>query len=170
MDTKIEIPTFDWFERYKLSNHAAWSSFIGTHTTVQKIWGEEGFKKFDNEYRKAAFHPVGQKLVEKLNLEPDIEGVLKIAGAYTQEVWGYGDSRFVEIFKNGPNKGTLRISVCRGYEKWHKNTGVDCGYACDSEYRAVTSALSPDVKVALVKAYPWGDDHCEFVFEIFSNE
>jgi len=165
LDTKIEIPQFDWFGRYKLANHAAWLCFVGAHTTAKKIWGEEGFKRFDDEFRLAACGPVGQKLVEKLKLEPDIEGALKLVGAYTQEVWGYGDTRFVDAVKNSPNKGTLKIAVCRGYERWHKNTGVDCGYACHLEYQAVVNALSPDFKVTLIKAHPWGDDHCEFIFE-----
>lgn len=165
MAKNIDIPKLDWFERYKLANHAGWLLFAITQALVLRKWGHEGFKQFETEFRYDLGKGVGKKLVEKLKLEPNIEGALKLAGAYTQEVWGYGDPRFVDVFKKSPQEGVLSVSVCRGWEKWNKNAGVDCSYACAREYQGVLDPLSHHFRVTLSKAYPRGDDRCEFVIK-----
>ena len=123
MATKIEIPTFDWFERYKLMLHTAWVSYAVLQAWELEYFGEEKFKEIDGQLRERTMKPVGEKLVEKLGLKPDMEGALKLVGAYTREIWGFGDPRFVEVIKESATWGILKISVCRGWQKWDKDAG-----------------------------------------------
>lgn len=169
MSTVIENPTFDWFGRYKLALHTAWVTYAEIQAWVLEYFGEEKFKEIDGQLRERTMRPVAEKLVEKLGLKPDIEGALKLVGAYTREIWGYGDPRFVGVIKESSNKGTLTISVCRGWEKWDKGAGINCEHGCPHEYYAVLSALSPDFEVTLTKALPRGDNCCEFVIEAKSE-
>ncbi|HNV65181.1 MAG TPA: hypothetical protein PL134_04950 [Smithellaceae bacterium] len=169
MSNKIEIPSFDWFGRYKLALHTAWVTYAVIQAWEREYFGKEKFKEIDAELRRRTMKPVGQKLVEKLKLSPDIEGALKLVGAYTREIWGYGDPSFVEITKEGPKRGTLRISMCRGWAKWDKAAGINCADGCPHEYHAVLSALSNNFNVTLTKALPKGDNCCELIIETESE-
>jgi len=113
----------------------------------------------------------GDKLVKAYNLQPTVEDALKLFLLYSCEVWGYGSYEYVEADLENENKGTFANLVCRGWEL-AKRQGAEevmkmfnCANGCTAEYTALLRTLSPDLKITMTKARPWGDDRCEFTVE-----
>lgn len=45
MSNKIEIPSFDWFGRYKLALHTAWVTYAVIQAWEREYFGKENSKK-----------------------------------------------------------------------------------------------------------------------------
>ena len=165
---KVEIPQIDWFERYKRLIDIGYGMLGAADDYIYHNWGEEEWLNYIEETRPKWSGRVAKRLVEKFGPNPDIEGVLKLLGIYAQEVWGFGDPRFVDSNLETPTKGTWTNLVCRSWElmsEGERATAI-CDKACIWEWKGVVGALSPDIKVTMVKAYPRGDDRCEFTLEM----
>ena len=164
---KIEAIMIDWPERYKRLLDACYNTIHTARDYVEEKWGREAGEEFSKMHQGAMSPVVGKKLVEKLNLKPNVEGALKLLITYSQEVWGFGDSKFVEAWLETPTKGTYANLVCRSWEKDTKNRKppMDCVVGCQAEYQSLVKCLSPNIKVTFTKVYPWGDDRCEMTVE-----
>ncbi len=163
---KIEIPTLDWYERYKRILDVLNSMGEGLMKYLTESFGkDEGMKIYAEQIEPQQPIVAGRKLVEKLGLKPDIEGALKLVGVYTREVWGFGDDRFTEIRRETPNKGTLTIRRCKGWETIFKPNGWDCAPGCLNEYQELVKILSPEFKAELSKCLARGDGFCEVTVE-----
>ncbi|MFC2003389.1 hypothetical protein ACFLV4_05540 [Chloroflexota bacterium] len=167
MRTDVEIPKLDWLERYKRVVDAAWTMLLAYEDFVYRKWGTEALADLRQYARPEWSGVIAKRLVEKLGLKPDIEGAMKLFRLYSQEVWGFGDAQFFEDKLVSPTKGSFSNLICRGWEKereHHKETR--CDLACAAEYGGVLRTLSPTMKVTVTKAFPRGDDRCEYTVEI----
>ena len=170
MSTKVDIPKLDWFERYKRLIDAAWGILLADEEFVHHKLSKEELAEFLQQTRPKWSGAVAKRLVEKLDLKPDVEGAIKLLGVYSQEVWGFGDPRFCEAKLETPTKGTYTNLVCRGWEKAREHSKeTHCDMACGAEYSGVVSALSPKIKVTITKARPRGDDRCEYTVEMIDT-
>jgi hypothetical protein len=161
---KAEIPKLDWMERYKSLFEGIYAMMEADDDYVYNRWGEEEWLKFVQEARPRWSTAIAKRLIRKYGLKSDIEGALKLCGLYFQEVWGFGDPRFVDCNMESPTKGTWTNLVCRQWEK--AKSKVPCDKACLWDWIGLIRALSPGIKVTMTKARPWGDDRCELCLEI----
>ena len=169
MNTQVDIPKFDWFERYKRLIDIAWGSLLADEDFVYHKWGKDAYMEFLQQTRPKWTQALAKRLIEKLALKPDIEGAIKLLGVYSQEIWGFGDPQFFEAKLETPTKGTFSNLVCRAWEKAREHSKeTHCDISCGIEYAGVVSALSPDIKVTITKARPRGDDRCQYTVEIQS--
>lgn len=167
MSKEVNIPALDWYERYKRLTDAAWNALWADEDYVYRKLGKEALPEFYQETRPKWSGAVAKKLIEKLDLKPDVEGAVKLLRAYSQEVWGFGDSKYFEARLESPKKGTFANLVCRGWEKMPEHCKeTSCDIACAAEYGGVISALSPKIKVTVTKARPRGHDRCEYTVEL----
>jgi hypothetical protein len=167
MSTTVDIPKLDWFERYKRLVDVGWGIVLADEDFVYRKWGREALAEFLQDTRPKWSGAVAKRLVEKLGLKPDVEGVIKLLGVYSQELWGFGDPQFFEAKLETPTKGTFTNLVCRGWEKAREHSRkTNCDVPCGAEYEAVVRALSPNIEVTLTKARPRGDDRCEYTVEV----
>ncbi len=163
---KIEVPVLDWFERYKRLIDLAYGSIMSADEYVYHRYGEEEWLEYLEATRLRWTEPVARRIVEKHGLKPTMEDALELWGIYCQEVWGYGDSRFVSIRMESETRGVL--TAMGGCRIWaltpeEKRGEIPCHKPCTYEMQGVTNALAPDWKVHLPKACPLGDDSCDFV-------
>ena len=167
MSRDVEVPKLDWLERYKRLLDVGWGALVADEEYVYRHFGQEELTRYWRETRPMWSGPVGKKLSEKLGLKPDMEGAIKLLGVYSQEVWGFGDPRYIQAKLESPTKGVFTNLACRGWEKMqahHKET--HCDVACAAEFGGVLSGLSPKFKMTITKARPRGDDRCEYTVTI----
>ncbi len=169
--SEIEVPKLDWFERYKRMVGIAYAvimqSDMQTHADFE---GEEAASRIA-AFHKSVSSECGEKLVKAYDLKPTVEDALKLFLLYSCEVWGYGSYEYVEAKLENENKGTFANLVCRGWElakrmgKEDELRRLDCANGCTTEYTALLRALSDDLTLTMTKAFPRGDDRCEFTVE-----
>ena len=167
MSTTVDIPKLDWFERYKRLIDFGWGVLGAEEDFIYHKWGREALGEFLQQTRPKWSGEVAKKLIQKLGLKPDVEGAITLLGVYGQEVWGYGDPQYFEAKLESPTRGTFANLVCRGWVKTPEHCKeMNCDIACILEFGGVVNALSPDLKVTLTKAFPRGDDRCEYTVEV----
>jgi len=161
---RIEVPKLDWEERYKCLFDGIYAMMEADDEYVYHRWGEKEWLKFAEKARPRWSGAIARRLIRKHNLKPDIEGALKLCGLYFQEVWGFGDPRFVDSHMESPARGTWTNLVCRQWEKMEHKIPWD--KACIWDWAGLIGALSPDIKVTMTMSRPWGDDRCELRVEM----
>jgi len=167
MSTKVDIPKLDWFERYKRLLDFGWGILTAEEDFIFNKWGREALDEFLQQTRPEWSGAMAKRLIGKLDLKPDVEGAIKLLGVYGQEIWGFGDPQYFDARLETPTKGTFANLVCRGWEKTPEHCReMNCDVACSLEFGGVVAALSPDLKVTLTKAFPRGDDRCEYTVEL----
>ncbi len=170
-DITKEAPSLDWKDRYKYLLDAAYAVFFGFEELVHNLCDESASLKIREAVHKSLGESVARRLIKKYGLKPTVEDALKLLVLYSAEVWGFGARQYVKAVLENPNRGVYANLVCRGWElaKRSGKLGImkemDCSKGCRAEYEAVVHALNPKLKVIMTKAYPWGDDRCEFVIE-----
>ncbi|MEW6442847.1 MAG: hypothetical protein AB1640_18065 [bacterium] len=163
---KVEIPGLGWFDRYKRLIDLGYRSILEGDEYVYHRWGEEEWLKYVSDTRPKWTEPVARRIVEKRGLKPTVEDGLQLWGIYSQEVWGYGDPRYVDARMESEGRGIL--TALGGCRMWalrpaEKRGKVPCHKACRNEMQGVANALSPKFKVDVPRACPLGDSSCEFV-------
>ena len=113
----VEVPKLDWLERYKRLLDVGWGALVADEEYVYRHFGQEELTRYWRETRPMWSGPVGKKLSEKLGLKPDMEGAIKLLGVYSQELWGFGDPRYIQAKLESPTKGVFTNLACRGWEK-----------------------------------------------------
>ncbi len=170
-DVAGKAPVLDWKDRYKYILDAAYTVFFGFEELVHKVCDEKTSARLRETVHRKLGESVAKRLINKYGLKPTVEDALKLLVLYSAEVWGFGARQYVKAVLENPKRGIYANLVCRGWEL-AKRSGkldlmkeMDCSKGCKAEYEAVVHALNPKLKVTMTKAYPWGDDHCEFVIE-----
>jgi len=128
---KVEIPALDWFERYKRLIDLAWGALLADEDFIFRNMGKEAYIKYGKETRPKWAGAAGRKISKKYGLKPTLEDATQLLGIYGQEIWGFGDTRFIEANLESPTKGTFAILACRGWEtdKEH-HIRTQCNMAC----------------------------------------
>jgi hypothetical protein len=168
---EIEVPKLDYEERYKRIIDGAYVAVLTSDGLVQANVEPKKALEMIRKMHEALGSEIARKLIKKLNLEPNVEGALKLFKLYSCEVWGYGAEQYVSAKLESPSTGIYANLVCRGWElqkragKEEEMKKMDCAQGCFSEYSSILKELCPDLKMKMTKAYPWGDDRCEFVVE-----
>lgn len=164
---ELEVPKLTWEERYRRMIDIAYTFFMGYKVLVEKRYGVEASMDISGQAQSAMSTRTAKKLIERYNLKPNVEDVIKLMKLYSCEVWGYGEDRYVGAYLESPRKGVFVNKVCRSWErkKDYGDKKVHCHLGCQKEYGAMAHELAPQVKVTVGKAYPKGDDCCEFIVE-----
>lgn len=168
---EVKVPKLSYKERYKRVLDGAYASLLCSEEIIEANVESDKALKMRRTIHEALGSGIAKKLVKKFKLKPTVEDALKLFKLYSSEVWGYGADEYVSIRLEGSNKGTFTDLVCRGWElqkragKEQEMRKMDCAQGCIAEHMAVLRELSPDIKLTWVKAYPWGDDRCEYVIE-----
>lgn len=165
---ELEVPKLTWEERYRrmIDNAIAYST---TYKTILKErYGDEVTIDIANKVQGTMSSRCAQKLIQRYNLKPTVEDVIRLMKLYSCEVWGYGADEYVGAYLESPKKGLFVNKVCRFWEK-RKDYGDEkrstCHIICEDEYGRLAHQLAPSVKVTVGKAYSKGDDCCEFFVE-----
>ena len=167
MSRDVEVPKLDWLERYKRLLDIGWGALVADEEYVFRHFGQEELTRYWRETRPTWTGPVGKKLGEKLGLKPDMESAIKLLGVYSQELWGFGDPRYIKAKLESPSKGIFTNLACRGWEKMQEHHNeTHCEVACASEFGGVLRGLSPKFKLTITKSRPHGDDCCEYTVTI----
>ena len=165
---ELEVPKLSWEERYKRMFDIAINFSTTYKLLLKEKYGEEETIDLSKEVQAAMSSRCAKKLIEKYNLKHTVEDVIKLMKLYSCEVWGYGAEQYVSAYLESPKRGIYVNKVCRFWEK-RKAYGDEkrstCHINCEREYTSLAHQLTPNVKVTMGKAYPKGDDCCEFFVE-----
>lgn len=165
---KIEVPELDWLERYKRMVGIAYSLFMAADMQIHEDFELEEALPRIRRMHHAAGSECGAKLVRTFDLQPTVEDAIKLFKLYSCEVWGFGSDETVAAELESEDKGTFANLICRGWELAKRGgmeermKEINCGAGCIAEYTSLLRTLAPDLKIKMTKAYPWGDDRCEF--------
>jgi len=168
---EIKVQKLSWEERYKRMMQLLYASVFCADEVIEENLSNEQSRALRKKYHADLAYKVGKTLVQKYNLEPTVEGALKLYTLYDCEIYGYGADEYVTAELENPNQGIFTISACRGWEiqkregKEELMKKMDCGLETHAEHEALVKALNPELKVKMTKAYPWGDKCCQFVIE-----
>ena len=164
---EVEVPKLTWEERYRRMIDIAYGFFMGYKVLVEKRYGVEASMEISGEAQSAMSTRTAKKLIQNYDLKPTVEDVIKLMKLYSCEVWGYGADQYVGAYLESPQKGVFVNKVCRSWErkKDYGDEKINCHLGCEKEYGAMAHQLAPQVKVTVGKAYPKGDDCCEFIVE-----
>jgi hypothetical protein len=154
-------------ERYR---RVTWEGLLIIQRTDEFVWnnhGPDAWAQFSEGTRPAWAGPIGRKLVadHPEDFTPDIEGAVKLMGAYGAEVWGSGTRTHTRIYKDSDSEGRAVI-IDHGCPQWRalakEMRGVfPCHKACGKEMDSVVKAgLGEGFEVETVKGRPLGDDDC----------
>ena len=165
---ELEVPKLTWEERYRRMFDIAITLSTTYKTLLKDKYGEEDTVNVSKIVQETMSSRCAKKLIEYYKLKPTVEDVIKLMKLYSCEVWGYGAEQYVGAHLESPQKGLFVNKVCRFWEKRkdygdpNRNT---CHINCETEYARLAHQLAPHVKVHVGKAYPKGDDCCEFYVE-----
>ena len=165
---ELEVPKLTWEERYRRMIDIAYR-FSNTYKNLLKEkYGREETIDISKKVQGDVSSRCAKKLIEYYNLRPTVEDVIRLMKLYSCEVWGYGAEEYVGAYIESPNKGVFINKVCRIWER-RKDFGdperKECHIQCAEEYGRLAHQLAANVKVTIGKAYPKGDDCCEFIVE-----
>jgi len=73
----------------------------------------------------------------------------------------------IEIIKQSPSEGVVKMSACLVAKVFRENDAGDIGYAaiCHADY-AVANAFNPKIKLVRNKCLMKGDDYCYFEYSL----
>ena len=166
---EMEVPKLTWAERYRRMLEIAYGTFISYNTQLKEKYGEEIAINFSKNAQGSISSLCSKKLIKHYSLNPTVEDVVKLMKLYSCEVWGFGAEEYVGAYLKSPQKGVFVNKVCRAWEKRKKDFGAErsytCHLGCEEEYSHLAHVLAPQVKVRIGKAFPKGDDCCEFIVE-----
>lgn len=166
MSKQVDYPELTWDERYRRMLDAAWTYILAAEGYVREKEGVEGLQDYCKVVRPEMSQQIASKLIKKLALRPDVEDALCLFSLYGVEVWGFGDRRYVQTELESPSKGRARFTACRGWQGIPEEKRHDCSPGCLEEIPAMLRTLNPNYEVKMTKAFPWGDDCCEFEIEL----
>lgn len=165
---EMEVPKLSWEERYRRMFDIAITLSTTYKLLLKEKYGEEETINLSKKVQAAMSSRCAKKLIEQNDLKPTVEDVIKLMKLYSSEVWGYGANQYVGAYLESPKKGLFVNKVCRFWEK-RKEYGDEkrstCHINCEEEYGSLAHQVAPNVKVSVGKAYPKGDDCCEFFVE-----
>jgi hypothetical protein len=165
---ELQVPKLTWEERYRRMFDIAITLSTTYKTFLKEKYGEEATINVSKRVQETMSSRCAKKLIEYYKLKPTVEDVIKLMKLYSCEVWGYGAEQYVGAYLESPEKGLFVNKVCRFWEKRkdygdpNRNT---CHINCEAEYTRLAHQLAPHVKVNVGKAYPKGDECCEFYVE-----
>jgi hypothetical protein len=174
-DVTGEALPLDWKDRYTYLLDATYTVFSGFEELIHKECDEKTSIKIREVIHRALGESVAKRLIKKYDLKTTVEDALKLLVLYSAEVWGFGARQYVKAVLESPKRGVYANLVCRGWELAKKSgkldlmKQMDCSKGCKIEYESVVHALNPKLKVTMAKAYPWGNDRCEWVIEEADN-
>ncbi|MBW2058660.1 MAG: hypothetical protein JRH07_00030 [Deltaproteobacteria bacterium] len=165
---ELEVPKLTWEERYRRMIDIAYALSTTYKTLLKEQYGEQTAIEISKKVQATMSGRCARKLIQYYDLKPTVEDVIKLMKLYSSEVWGYGADKYVGAYLESPRKGLFVNKVCRIWEK-RKDFGDEnrstCHINCAEEYGSLARQLAPQVKVTVGKAYPKGDDCCEFFIE-----
>ena len=163
---ELGVPKLTWEERYRRMFDIAITLSTTYKTLLKEKYGEEATIDVSKKVQGTMSSRCAEKLIKNYDLKPTVEDVIKLMKLYSCEVWGYGADQYVGAYLDSPEKGTFVNKVCRFWER-KKDYGdpkrSTCHINCEEEYTRLAHVLTPNVKVTVGKAYPKGDDCCEFI-------
>lgn len=165
--SEIKVPQLEWEYRYRRMVDIAYTALSAGMLFVKEKYGTDVAVELYQKIQPAMSSRTAAKLVRDFELEPTVEGALKLALIYSCEVWGYGAYEYVDAGLESPTRGIYVNKVCRFWEK-REDFGcanMDCSKSCAEEYGGLVGRLSPKLRVSMSKALPWGDSVCEYVIE-----
>lgn len=164
---KLDFPKLSWLERYKRMYNAYDTAIKTVFASELEKNGLDSAVKILIRIHKSVSSMLGKKLCEKLNFNPDVEGALKLMWTYSCEVWGFGMTDTVLAKLETPKRGVFTNTLCHYWETWLKDSrDLECDKNCIQEYSSLIKPLNPKYKVTMPKAFPRGDDCCEFIVEL----
>ena len=165
---ELEVPSLTWEERYRRMLDIAYFIPITYKSLLKEEYGENTMLAISKKVQGAMSSRCAKALIKAFGLKPSVKDVIKLMTLYSREVWGYGADQYVGAYLESPKKGLFVNKVCRGWER-RKDFGGDpnkkCHLTCEEEYNHLAHQLAPHLKVTVGKAYPKGDDCCEFFVE-----
>ena len=164
---KLEFPKLDWFERYKRM-YGAYDTCMQTvfYHELERS-GLDAALDLMIKIHQSVSAAMGKKLCAKLQFEPDVKGAIQLMWTYSCEVWGFGMTDTVSVNIESPKRAVFINHLCHYWETWLKETrAMRCDKNCIHEYTSLVKALNPEYRVSMPKAFPRGDDCCEFVVEL----
>ena len=165
---ELKVPSLTWEERYRRMFDIAITLSTTYKTLLKEKYGEESTIAVSKNVQGTMSSRCAKKLIKTFDLKPNVEDVIKLMKLYSCEVWGYGAGQYVGAYLESSKKGLFVNKVCRFWEKRkdygdpNRNT---CHINCQEEYERLAHQLAPHAKVTVGKAYPKGDDRCEFFIE-----
>jgi hypothetical protein len=171
-EINVEFPKLSWEERYRRMLDIAYTAVMTADQLIHdNVEDQEKAWAMVETIHSSFSRGCAKRLIQKYNLKPTVEDALKLFLLYSCEVWGYGATEYVSAKLEGPKRGVYANLVCRGWELAKRSGTVEmlkklpCSRSCFAEYKGLLTELSPALKLTMTKAYPWGNDRCEFVIE-----
>lgn len=163
----LDFPKLSWVERYKRMYNAYDTAIKTVFFHELERNGLDSATELLIKIHASVSAALGKKLCEKLNFNPDVEGALKLMWTYSCEVWGFGMTDTVSARLETPERGVFTNTLCHYWETWLKDSrDLRCDNNCIEEYSSLVKSLNPRYRVRMPKAFPRGDDCCEFIVEL----
>jgi len=168
---EIEVPQLTWEERYRRMVELFYAGVFGADEEMEVQFNHDKASEVRGIIHRNLGKDVGARLVKKYNLEPTVEGALKLLKLYVCEIYGYGAKEYVSTKLESSDRGVLTIIACRGWVIQERAGNkelmkkMDCTVMSGEEFTGLIKALNTDFKLKVTKAFPRGDDRCEFIIE-----
>lgn len=165
---ELIVPKLNWQERYRRMIDIAYTLSNTYKNLLREEYGKEKTIDISKKVQGTMSSRCAKKLIEYYGLKPTVEDVIKLMKLYSSEVWGYGADEYVGAYLESPTKGAFVNKVCRIWERradYGDPERKDCHVQCEEEYTRLAHELAAGIKVSVGKAYPKGDNCCEFIVE-----
>ena len=163
----LEFPRLDWLERYKRM-YQAYDTAVkeAFYHELERNGMDAGLQLLIRMHKKVSAS-LGKKLCEKFAFPPDVRGALQLMWTYSCEVWGFGMTDTVTAKLKDEKRGVFTNKLCHYWETWLKG-GLElrCDQNCIHEYTSLIHALNPRYGLSMPKAFPRGDNCCQFLVEL----
>ncbi len=163
----FNLPNLGWLERYKRMYQAYDTAIKTVFANEMERSGKQDAVQLLIAIHQEVSKSLGEKLCEKFNYSPNIKGALELMWTYSCEVWGFGMNDTVDMYIEKEDRGIFTNKICHYWETWLKHRReFSCDENCINEYTSLIRTLNPSYKLYMVKAFPRGDNCCQFVVEV----